>query len=83
VSGRGGILGLSPRIDLRPALVALDGAREYSILLATDGVLPKGTRTNRKELMRLLEAVDERGADALQTIHSNDDKLLLWIRSGA
>lgn len=83
VGGRGGILGLSPRVDIRPAVVELGHDREYSILLATDGVLPKGTRTNRKELIRLLEEIDKRGADALQSIHSNDDKLLLWIRSAA
>ena len=76
---RGDIMGLRPEIHLVPVTINLEKERVKTLVLTTDGVLDKGTRTDRKFLTQLLQSLDAVGEKALDQCQTEDDKLLIRL----
>ena len=48
LTGRGSLLGFNVAANVTPVAFELDAKRDWSLVLASDGFLPQGTRTSRK-----------------------------------
>jgi hypothetical protein len=83
LQARGDILGINPEIRLQPAFVDLKKEHVKTILFATDGIIDKGSRTDRDYLDHLLTALDLVGARALDDCPAADDKLLVRLELAA
>lgn len=83
LQARGDILGIAPDIRLQPAFVDLKKEHVKTILFATDGIIDKGSRTDREYLDHLLTALDLVGAKALDECPAEDDKLLVRLELAA
>lgn len=77
ITGRGGMLGVPGSAQVTPAEHML--LRECTLLLATDGVLPRGTRTSPRELRELLASTRAQGSAAIMALTSDDDRTLITI----
>jgi hypothetical protein len=76
---RGAVLGLAPEVALTESTTVLPPGAEVSILLGTDGVFVRGSRSGRREVLGLVEQLTASGVDALAATVVEDDKTLVVI----
>lgn len=83
VNARGTVIGLHQKLELKPESIDLSGLENVSILLGSDGVFEKGTRTGRRELLRLFQAIRNEGEGALKRIEVADDRTVILVKQEA
>lgn len=83
VTGGGMPLGIARDIRIKPVTVDWTDEPCSALFLGTDGVFDRGTRTTRKAVRGLMDAVDAQGSAGLATCASEDDKLLVMVRRAA
>jgi hypothetical protein len=83
VTGGGMPLGIAREIRIEPVTVDWSEAPCTALFLGTDGVFDRGTRTTRKAVRGLMEAVETQGSAGLASCPSEDDKLLVMVRRAA
>lgn len=79
MAARGHLLGMRPDIDVQPVHVDLAASQVQTLLLGSDGVFSRGTRTSKKDVEQILEAVARQGSLGLDSCETDDDKLLVRI----
>lgn len=80
VIATGGILGMSPVLALSMKQIAINQAQVKGILVGTDGIFHGGTSLRQKGLGVLLDKLDAKGVEALESYGAADDKLLIWAK---
>lgn len=76
-------LGYQKYCHIEPSVVTLDSTESVNILLGTDGVFPKGTLTNRKDMSKVLSLLKRLGDRAMDKIPTEDDKSVVWFNGKA
>jgi serine phosphatase RsbU (regulator of sigma subunit) len=76
---RGNLVGFTDSLEITPVSFDLSETKSFTILLGTDGALPKGSRVRRTELLRLIDRVTQDPDTALNGGHVDDDQLLIAI----
>ena len=76
-------LGYLPHCKIEPLKMTFDSSDTINILLATDGVFPKGTMTNAKDMFKVLSLLKRLGDRAMDKIKSEDDKSVIWFNGKA
>jgi serine phosphatase RsbU (regulator of sigma subunit) len=79
VVGQGTLVGTGKELDMNPANISLSAHKFAQVLVGTDGVFHRGTRTSSRYIRQLLTALDQGGESALDHIGSEDDKLLALV----
>jgi hypothetical protein len=77
---RGGVLGINPTLTLHPLTFDLADKSSVDIILASDGVLDKGSRTSSRELLALRQRIEERTLDLRKDCQAEDDKTLVHVK---
>ncbi len=77
--GKGNILGVGSVLALAPQYIDVAPTLPIRIVLASDGVLEKGTLTQAKDLESLYEGMQRLGAGCLTDLPSQDDKSLILL----
>lgn len=79
--GGGDLLGIKETINVKPIFYQWDPEDEVDIILASDGVFPRGSRTSKKEILDLEAKLENpKKNPPLDGILSRDDKMLLHIK---
>lgn len=79
VVAKGSVVGLNPEIKLEPASYKIGLGKNTTILLGSDGVFTKGSRSGRREITELVGRLELGGKAALLSIEVEDDKTLVII----
>lgn len=80
--GRGPILGLASKIHLEPATMPIMPGAQLQILLGSDGVFAKGSRSSRRDISQFLTQLETNPHAAVET-DIEDDRTLVWIKMDA
>jgi len=75
----GGIIGIDRNMVIRPVEVQFTPNDLLSVIIGTDGVFHRGTRTSPRDLEAFIADLGENGVRAIHRIPSNDDKMLIWV----
>ena len=79
LSGKGQVLGLKSEVLLASSSMDLPATGPIRILLGTDGVFERGTRTSKREVLAFVDAVDKNAAAAMEALAADDDKTIVLI----
>lgn len=79
LAGKGGILGLKSEISVGHSSYEVPHGIDVDILLGTDGVFAKGSRTKPREINELVAVLKENAEQALQAMPADDDKTLMHL----
>lgn len=71
------VLGLSEQVLIKPSVLNFTDDDKLTILLGTDGVFDKGSRTSKRAVLGLLANVVAKGTQALDEVQVIDDKTLI------
>ncbi len=80
LAARGGILGVNKNLQLSPKTLELPDGR-FELLMASDGVLPKGSKTAPRDLLALRDRLLGGTLDVNQHCDAEDDKTLIHIQT--
>ena len=83
LGGHGNLLGYVRHLDMQPGKFDLRKQPISSILIGTDGVFDRGTRTKFQTLANLITKIDQRNEDNLWDNSIADDKLLIRVDRAA
>ncbi len=75
----GSIIGMLSEPYISPIEIAFAEEDLISIIIGTDGVFHRGTRTSSRELESFVSDLNTNGTRAIQKIKSNDDKMLILV----
>jgi len=77
----GQVLGLSGDISFNPRRINFaPGAPTPSILLGSDGVFARGSRTSSKKISAILNGIEHERLAPEAPSEAEDDRLLIWVR---
>ena len=79
IFGSGMPLGIIDHVEISPVTMPLPKGENYTLLLASDGILDWETRKHQSRLNTLMEDIDRRGIEALREHPVDDDKILVAI----
>lgn len=77
----GSSLGIKEEIKIQSASMNLDLTLKNTIILGSDGVFDRGSRTSRKEILSLMDRITEMGEQSLIACPAEDDKTMILIES--
>lgn len=75
----GSIVGMLTDPKIVPIEINFAAKDLVSIIIGTDGVFHRGTRTSSRELESFVADLNVNGSRAIQKIKSNDDKMLILV----
>lgn len=79
LNGRGNVLGLGSQLQLQQQYIDLAPNYPVRIIMASDGVLDRGTLTQHRELESLYSRVKTEGMTCLNDFDTHDDKTLIVV----
>ena len=82
LSGRGSLLGFVEDISISPTTFHLP-EEPLHIVLASDGILNKGTRTRSEDIEGLITKLTNKGVAALDDLGTDDDRTVIWLTKTA
>lgn len=80
---RGSILGIMPNVEVEKKEFDLSALENFHLLLGTDGVFDKGSRTRPREVLAFLDELLDKGKDSLIDRDDGDDRTLFYIHNAA
>jgi serine phosphatase RsbU (regulator of sigma subunit) len=80
--GRGSLLGLAEDLEVLPTWLSIHPGMPLRMVMGSDGVLPRGTRTTRRDIEQLSEGLRAEGAAFLGTLEVDDDKSVILVERG-
>ncbi|MBM4253652.1 MAG: hypothetical protein FJ146_16925 [Deltaproteobacteria bacterium] len=76
---RGNLVGFTGSLEIIPVQYALSGNHSYTVVIGTDGALPKGSRMRQKDLIAMIHQITDDPSFALNQAQMDDDQLLISI----
>lgn len=81
IMSKGSILGISKECLADSRIFSLENIGDFHVLLGTDGVFDKGSRTKPREVKTFLEAILTDGKDSLIDRDDSDDRTLFHLHN--
>jgi serine phosphatase RsbU (regulator of sigma subunit) len=79
-SGEGHLLGIYSDPQIKPVTLHLPEFSRYTVMLATDSIIPKRALSKDRRMYDLLTQVSRGGMGAIRSLPSDEDKILLLIQ---
>ena len=83
LAARGQILGVVPRIEMQAKTYTFPEEGEVEIILATDGVLDRGSMTRARDILALREKIIGESLNLRTDCRAEDDKTLVYLKRTA
>lgn len=83
LTARGQMLGILPKIDMQAKTYQFPESGEVEIILATDGVLDRGSMTRARDILALRSKITSDSLDLRTDCTAEDDKTLVYLRRTA
>ena len=80
IMAKGSVVGLSPEVELEESTFDLPEHTDITMMLGSDGVFTKGSRSSRRDIAEILTNLEKEGQEALKKCLSEDDKTLVLIK---
>lgn len=80
---KGGVLGIKEQVSITEVRHEYATEDNLILLLGTDGVFDKGSRTNKREVLAMIENLGAKGQGALEDVDVDDDKTLIVVKTNA
>ena len=82
IVAEGPMLGLAREVHFEPRELRFKADGAETLLLGTDGILSWQMRKNRKRILSMVKNVMANGQEALHSMGTNDDQILVMVQGG-
>lgn len=79
ILSRGNLVGFTSSLDITPVQHNLQRDHSYTVVLGTDGALPMGSRMRQKDLINLIDKIEDDPSFVLSQSQTDDDQLVITI----